>query len=394
MGNTISGQVRVINIGTTPAYYVQIDFYLSLDDVISDDDIWVQRKTAPLHPAGSENILPYEFSVPTGLVDREYYVGAIVRSYVSGVFVVQGKTSASHPSVISRSTRVIPDTLRPDLAITDLTYLLGNYSPGIPLEITYTLENTGGVSGGFFVTFYLSKDAAVKPSDQMLWNDYYTKGYARMNQTTMSLHTLPFSVLPGTYYVGAIVDYIHQTADINRENNTFTSSVPIVIEPAVSIDQDTFNRLVASHIAEKTNIYRSYVGVSPLIHMTELSYLAQMHATDMANRNYFSHYTPEGLNPTDRAEALHFKTEKMNAYGDIRGGISENIVKIHEGYEVGSGYSGFVDGTDPESVATVMMLEWISSPSHHEALVDHRLEIMGIGVVKQGSTYYGVVDYF
>jgi uncharacterized protein YkwD len=118
-----------------------------------------------------------------------------------------------------------------------------------------------------------------------------------------------------------------------------------------------------------------------------------MHATDMANRNYFSHYTPEGLNPTDRAEALHFTTEKVNAYGDVRGGISENIVKIHEGNVVGSGYSGFVDGTDPESIATVMMLEWISSPSHHATLVDPRLDIMGIGVVKQGSTYYGVVDY-
>jgi uncharacterized protein YkwD len=264
----------------------------------------------------------------------------------------------------------------------------------MPLEILYTLENTGGVSNAFSVTFYLSKDAEVTPSDQLLWSDHYTKGYERMNQTTKSLFRIPDSIIPGTYYLGAIVDYLHQTGDVNRENNSLSSPIPITIDPAVLIDQDAFNQMVEAYIAEKTNIYRSYIGAPPLTHTVDLFYLAKMHATDMANRNYFSHYTPEGLSPVDRAQALGLPREKMGEWGVVHEGVAENIVKIYEGNTIGSGYSGFVDGTDPESVATVMLLEWISSPSHHATLIDGRLDSFGIGVVKWGSTYYGVVDFF
>ena len=394
MGNEISGEIYIINTGITPAHYVQIDFYLSFDENITDDDIWVQRMTTALHPAGLESLLPYQFSVPSGLTGREYYVGAIIRSYVSGVFVVQDTIVAPNPTTISRSTRPLSDTLKPDLALTALSYPAGDYSPGVPLEIFYTIENTGGISSAFFVAFYLSKDEVITTSDQLLWTDTYTRGYERMNQTTTSLDRIPASTIPGTYYLGAIVDYQHQTADGNRENNSISSPVPIIIDPVIPIDQDAFNRMVESYIAEKTNIYRSYVGTSALTHTSALSYLAKMHAADMAERGYFSHYTPERLNPTDRAHALGFSTERMREPGIVYDGIAENIVKIHDGHVVGSGYSGFVDGTDPEFIATVMMLEWISSSSHHATLVDERFESFGIGVVKQGSTYYGVVNYF
>jgi uncharacterized protein YkwD len=393
-GSVISGEVSIINTGPTPAYYVQIDFYLSPDREINEDDIWVQRKTAALHPSGFESLLPYRFSIPYGLTEREYYIGVIVRSYISGIFVVHDSTLSSHTTSISRSTRPKNTGLKPDLAVTSISYPIGNYSLKTPLEILYTLENTGGLSNGFSVTFYLSKDPEITSSDQLLWSDHYSKGYERMNQTTTSLSMIPDSIVPGTYYLGAIVDYQHRTGDVHRENNSLSSQIPITIDPFVPIDQAAFNQMVEAYIAEKTNIYRSYVGSPPLTHTVELSYLAKMHATDMATRNYFSHYTPEGLSPMDRAQALGFPREKMGKWGVVHEGVAENIVKIYEGKVVGSGYSGFVDGTDPESVATVMLLEWISSPSHHATLINDRLDSFGIGVVKQGSTYYGVVDFF
>ena len=394
VGGEISGEMTVINIGINPAYHIQIDFYLSPDREINENDIWVQRKTAVIHPSGFESVLPYQFSVPSGLTQSEYYVGAIVRSYVSGIFVVHDSIFASHKTYISRSTRPVYSSLKPDLAVTSISYQPGNYSPGGPLEIIYTLENTGGISNAFAVAFYLSRDPKITSKDQLLWSDYYTKGYERMNQTTASFFRIPDSIIPGTYYLGAIADNLHQTRDANRENNSLSSPIQITIDPAVPIDQNAFNQMVEAYIAEKTNIYRSYVGSPPLMHTVELSPLAKLHATDMATRNYFSHYTPEGLSPIDRAENLGLPREKWGKWGLIHEGVAENIVKIHEGNSIGSGYSGFVDGTDPESVATVMLLEWIASPSHHDTLIDERFDSFGIGVAKQGSTYYGVVNFF
>ncbi|WP_330204788.1 CAP domain-containing protein [Cyanobacterium sp. Dongsha4] len=60
---------------------------------------------------------------------------------------------------------------------------------------------------------------------------------------------------------------------------------------------------------------RQLNGLSPLEKDSLITKTAQLHAEDMAKRNYFSHGTPEGLSPTDR----YVKLGGLN-------GIGENIV--------------------------------------------------------------------
>jgi uncharacterized protein YkwD len=85
---------------------------------------------------------------------------------------------------------------------------------------------------------------------------------------------------------------------------------------------------------------------------------------------------------------------KIISGGLERTGIAENIVKISSGHSVGKGYSGFVDPSDPQAVADVMMVEWISSPAHNENLVNKDIDRIGVGVTYDGEYFYGTQNFF
>jgi len=77
----------------------------------------------------------------------------------------------------------------------------------------------------------------------------------------------------------------------------------------------TRNLEEASHFALKlVNRDREVNGLPPLLLNPLISKTAQLHAEDMAKRNYFNHRSPEGLSPSDRYINL----------GGL-GGVGENI---------------------------------------------------------------------
>ena len=58
------------------------------------------------------------------------------------------------------------------------------------------------------------------------------------------------------------------------------------------------------------NEERVNIGGAPLIWDDDLASVARAHSDDMTTRDYFSHNTPEGLDPTDRLHMAGFNCEK------------------------------------------------------------------------------------
>lgn len=100
--------------------------------------------------------------------------------------------------------------------------------------------------------------------------------------------------------------------------------------------------------------------VPPLSLNSQLQGAAVNHAKDMAERNYFDHLSPEGINPDERALTAGFK-------GNFRG---ENLAK---GYNL------------PEEVITA----WKNSTSHCQAMMDAKSKQAGAGT----SQNYWVVMF-
>jgi len=98
------------------------------------------------------------------------------------------------------------------------------------------------------------------------------------------------------------------------------------------------------------NQARAQAGCKPLINDPRLATAAQQHSDDMANRNYFSHTTPEGVT---------FDKRETNAGYPSPGG--ENIAQ-------------------GQTSAQQVMTDWMNSPGHRANILNCAFVAIGIGL--------------
>jgi uncharacterized protein YkwD len=113
-------------------------------------------------------------------------------------------------------------------------------------------------------------------------------------------------------------------------------------------------------IFETANAFRAFHGLSALIWNDTLGSVARAHSADMAARNYFDHFSPEGKSPADRMTAAGYKWLNWG----------ENITM------------GYISGM--EAVDT-----WIHSNSgHREQILTKDLPEIGVGCADNGTGTY------
>jgi uncharacterized protein YkwD len=107
-----------------------------------------------------------------------------------------------------------------------------------------------------------------------------------------------------------------------------------------------------------TNAQRQKAGCPPLTNNRTLRNVATAHSEDMAERNYFSHTSPEGEGPDDRAAAAGY-----DAYA------GENIAQ---------GYSS----------AEAVMKGWMKSSGHRDNILNCSFTVIGVGVADSPRGLY------
>jgi uncharacterized protein YkwD len=98
------------------------------------------------------------------------------------------------------------------------------------------------------------------------------------------------------------------------------------------------------------NAFRAQHGLAALAESADLRRLSRVHATDMVNRNYFSHTNPEGKGPYQRLQAAGIDFAyyaATNSYASIR--------------------------------ADAVIADWATHPGRH-FMLDARLTQCGVGV--------------
>ncbi len=115
----------------------------------------------------------------------------------------------------------------------------------------------------------------------------------------------------------------------------------------------------AEQIFAGVNAERTKMGLKPVKRSSHLDELSQAMARDMALRDYFSHYTPEGLSPWDRYDAVDITP--YNRAGEISAKGQENTTEVVTG--------------------------WMNSPGHRAIIAIPELTHGGIGVYFDDSDY-------
>jgi uncharacterized protein YkwD len=116
-------------------------------------------------------------------------------------------------------------------------------------------------------------------------------------------------------------------------------------------DDITDSNQVAQEVFDLTNEERVNAGLEELTWNDNLAQAAEDHCQDMIDRDYFDHYTPEGLSPGDRATAAGYEWLW----------IGENIA---------AGYASAED----------VMVGWMNSEEHKENILRTQFTELGVGL--------------
>jgi len=158
------------------------------------------------------------------------------------------------------------------------------------------------------------------------------------------------------------------------EKGTF-SLIPITNNPtkllSVNTDYMAKEKQAEMEIHRLINLEREKYGLKILGYDEELASVAKSHSIDMANDEYFSHETPEGLNPTDRASKVGYVCQ-YQIDNFIYSGIGENLHMVQ-----GSAVSFL---STPESIAELAVSGWMDSPGHKKNILTSNFSKEGIGV--------------
>lgn len=143
---------------------------------------------------------------------------------------------------------------------------------------------------------------------------------------------------------------------------------------------------------------------APLTWSDSLHRLAQSHSRDMAQRSYFSHTSPGGVGPAQRASRRGFPSAR--SLGDtLRIGIGENLFRTYR-------YDGYRDvyeqrGDEPrrrvrrtydwksaQQIARETVEGWLQSPPHRRGLLSRKYRRHGLGVALTEKRVYVTQNLF
>jgi uncharacterized protein YkwD len=137
-------------------------------------------------------------------------------------------------------------------------------------------------------------------------------------------------------------------------------------ESAEGVESGEVYRAVMDEIVRLSNIERGKYGAPPLSADRNLEMAATGHSEEMARMSYFSHDSPVAgrSSPGDRIALT----------GILPRRTGENIAKF---------------GSYPiATLAENAVVGWMNSPPHRRNLLDPNFTHIGIGVARNGRTYY------
>lgn len=276
-----------------------------------------------------------------------------------------------------------------DLTISRISAPLTGY-PGYPYAVNVSVENHGNATSDLIsVGFYVSSDKHLSKNDtfiQVTTGDPIPPGYGAL---LPSIDTLPDTILPGTYYLFAYVQD-HAGDEKHLLDNTGMLPVPVEIISREIPGSDVISTKTAGIIFEQTNKARDLQGLAPLSWDEDLVRIAQNYSDRMVTQKFFSHYDPDGHDQSFRAQAAGYNAVK-EIEGGKRLGLSENIAYIGTGNVAGYGY---VNPTDPASIATAIMEGWMNSTGHRNNILDPLSDRIGVGLAYNGEYWYATQEFF
>ncbi|MDH4285893.1 MAG: hypothetical protein OEV26_00515, partial [Gallionella sp.] len=232
-GNSLTVNDTMSNAGTSAmtvsSSYVY--YYLSADNVITTADtrIGYRLVNGAVAAGGTSAATLTPVTIPSTVAAGSYYIGAI-----ADATNVQTETNEGNNTMLTTSGsptvgKLVVTAPAVDLTMTALTMSANSVVAGNSLTVNDTLTNAGTSAmtvSSSYVYYYLSADNVITTADTRI-------GYRLVNgavaaggtsAATLTPVTIPSTVAPGTYYIGAIADALNVQPETNEGNNTMLTT--------------------------------------------------------------------------------------------------------------------------------------------------------------------------
>lgn len=141
-------------------------------------------------------------------------------------------------------------------------------------------------------------------------------------------------------------------------------------------------------LIQALNAERTKLDIHPLTYNAYLESSAQLHAKDMHDRGYFSHYSPEGTSYVDRIRAAGYLDKNPDACQ------CKQVFNVNDGTQTGPNY--VIEGTrqctcNPsfslgenlakgQKTVEQVVRAWMNSPPHKHNILQSQFNEVGIGL--------------
>ena len=293
MGDTITVQYRIDNIGTDYTGSFHWKLYLSSDSTITTSDTYVDEFSVSSISGGSyRSGYEYSVAIPTGMNTGYHYLGMIAdnRDSVNELDETNNVVSSSSRIDIEEPADLVPDSPSgPNSA-----------QAGQQVSISWRIDNTGDdTSGWFYWEMYLSTDSSITTSDTQLGSTQQASSISggSYRSGTMNVN-LPSNLAQGTYYFGIIADTTSRISEGDETNNIEVGnsvyiSVPDYDLEATSISVDSNYR----QVCEGSDIYLT------------------LSVTNLGSDNAGSHFYEVLVSTGNSASAIYTGTSLGFTYG-------------------------------------------------------------------------------
>ena len=230
-GQSVSVSVEVTNQGTAAAGAFRVGFYISTRPTLTTADTRLGTCTFASLAAGAKGTCSAIVTIPANLPLGQYTAGAIVDDLNQ-----VAETNETNNIGLTADRLTIGRETMPDLIITDGT-APATGTTGQPVRLTVQVTNQGTApAGAFRLGYYLSTDSVITRSDTQIGTCNFPSLGVDVSATCSGNITLPLTLAPGTYYVGAFADDTGQVNESDENNNTALAPNQMVVTRGAAAD--------------------------------------------------------------------------------------------------------------------------------------------------------------
>jgi hypothetical protein len=197
---------------------------LSSDQNITSDDILLQSLTSAGIGAGANTQFVLNIQIPNNVTPGQFFIGVVTdaRNTVN---------ETSETNNIATASLALSGSI--DLTPSNLSLTPNSIAPGGQVAISFTLTNSGTIAAPISMNeLRLSTDQNITSADILLGRVTSNPLSPGQSLTVSFTATIPTSLAPGIFFVGAIADAQAQINESNETNNITTAALTIADQAA------------------------------------------------------------------------------------------------------------------------------------------------------------------